>query len=296
MQVTAKSYQRFNDKNTLMVVSSFPLLGEEIAKRNAVARYTHLLLNHFPKQQKVVVVCEQVEGENNQAYFLSKNILVIPSYQLNSFNTFRQLNQQVKRFNKINNILLQFEFSLFGKEVITFLLPFFFLWQRLMGKKIYTMFHQVVLDLSTLSGQVNLEASKLKTKFFNFAMQLFYIFFGLASEKVLVHDQFLAEKLKGLVVKHKLAIIPHGINDNKTFTKQKRQKIKENLGLKANDKVILAYGYHSWYKGTDWLVKSFLKLKNKGKLTANTKLLLSRRCSSYSEKPSSFKKILFSVD
>ena len=159
MKLTSKTYQRFNDPATLLVVSSFPLQGEEIAKRNAVSRYSYLLLKHFPDQQRVVVLCEQVVDQNNQPYLLKKNILVIPSYPINSLKLFTQLNLQLKRFSQVKNILLQFEFSLFGKEVITFLLPFFFIWQRVLGKKIYTMLHQVVLDLSTLAGQVALPAN-----------------------------------------------------------------------------------------------------------------------------------------
>gem|GEM_PF-466281 len=274
MKLSNKTYQRFNDPATLLLVSSFPLQGEEIAKRNAVARYSQLLLQHFPNQQQVVVLCEQIAGANNQAYLLKKNILVIPSYTVNSIKLFTQLNSQFKRFSQAKNILLQFEFSLFGKEIITFLLPFFFLWQRLLGKKIYSMLHQVVLDLATLSGQVALSASSLKTLFFNGAMRLFYSVLGLASQKILVHDQFLAEKLQNLVPQHKVAIIPHGINGYQNFTQKQQANFKQSLGCQPSDRLVLAYGYHSWYKGTDWLIKNFLRLKKSGQLSKNTKLLL----------------------
>jgi glycosyltransferase involved in cell wall biosynthesis len=274
MKLTSKTYQRFNDPATLLVVSSFPLQGEEIAKRNAVSRYSYLLLKHFPDQQRVVVLCEQVAGQNNQPYLLKKNILVIPSYPVNSFKLFTQLNQQLKRFSQVKNILLQFEFSLFGKEVITFILPFFFIWQRVLGKKIYTMLHQVVLDLSTLVGQVALPANSIKTLFFNGAMRVFYSILGLASQKILVHDQFLAEKLCHLVPQRKLAIIPHGINGYQGFRQGQKDKFKSSLGCQSSDQLVLAYGYHSWYKGTDWLINNFLRLKKAGQLTKNTKLLL----------------------
>ncbi len=274
MKLTNKTYQRFNDPATLLVVSSFLLQGEEIAKRNAVSRYSKLLLEHFPDQQQVVVLCEQVAGANNQAYLLKKNILVIPSYTVNSLKLFAQLNQQFKRFSQVKNILLQFEFSLFGKEVITFLLPFFLIWQRLLGKKIYTMLHQVVLDLSTLSGQVALSPSSVKTFLINTAMCVFYSTLGLASQKVLVHDQFLAEKLRFLVPQRKLAVIPHGINGYQGFKQVQKASFKKILGCKPSDKLVLAYGYHSWYKGTDWLIKNFLHLKKSGQLSKNTKLLL----------------------
>jgi len=274
MKLSKKNYQRFNDSTTLLVVSSFPLQGEEIAKRNAVSRYSHLLLKHFPDQQKVLVLCEQIAGQNNQPYLLNKNILVIPTFTINSINLFNQLNKQFKHFSQVKNILLQFEFSLFGKEVITFLLPFFFIWQRLLGKKIYTMLHQVVLDLSTLSGQVALSASSIKTFLINGAMRIFYSILGLASQKVLVHDQFLAEKLRYLVPQSKLAIIPHGINGYQGFKKAQKDSFKKSLGCKASDQLVLAYGYHSWYKGTDWLIKNFLRLKKSDQLSKNSKLLL----------------------
>lgn len=274
MKITQALYQRFNQPETLIVVSSFPLRGEEIAKRNAVSRYSDLLLNHFPKSEKVLVLCERVQGQDNRPYLLNKNILVCPSFSTNSYSLFLDLAKQLKKFSAVKNILLQFEFSLFGKEVITFLLPFFFLLQRLIGKKITVMLHQVVLDLSTLSGLVHLAAHSPKTWLFNTAMQVFYRCFGLASEKVLVHDQFLAEKLSGLVPESKIAIIPHGINGYQHFSIARQIKIKENLGLKKTDRVLLAYGYHSWYKGTDWLIKNFLRLKAEQKIAQNVKLVL----------------------
>lgn len=274
MKITQALYQRFNQPETLIVVSSFPLRGEEIAKRNAVSRYSDLLLSHFPEDQKVLVLCERVAGQDNRPYLLSKNILVLPSFSTNSFSLFIDLAQQLQKFSAVKNILLQFEFSLFGKEVITFLLPFFFLLQRFAGKKITVMLHQVVLDLSTLAGQVQLPAHALKTQVFNLAMKLFYATFGLACQKVLVHDQFLAEKLAGLVPRQKICIIPHGINGYQHFSAIQQAKIKQTLGLKKTDRVLLAYGYHSWYKGTDWIIKNFLRLKAEQKIAKNVKLVL----------------------
>jgi len=274
MKITKKIFEQFNRPDTLLVVSSFPLLEEEIAQRNAVSRYTYLLLKNFPKNKKVVVVCETVTGQDNNPYLLGKNILVVPTYEQNNSNLFSDLNRVTNKFHLVNDVLIQFEFSLFGKELITFLLPFFFMWQKLKGKKIYTMFHQVVTDLSTLSGQVNLEAKTLKTFLINVVMKLFYLFFGLANEKVLVHDQFLADKLTGLVSKNKLEIIPHGINGYKRFTQNKVKALKKQWGLNKNDQVVLAYGYHSWYKGTDWLAKNFLQMKADGLVAKNCKLVL----------------------
>lgn len=274
MKITQALYQRFNQPDTLIVVSSFPLRGEEIAKRNAVSRYSDLLLSHFPEDQKVLVLCERVAGQDNRPYLLSKNILVLPAFLTNSYSLFIDLAKQLQKFSAIKNILLQFEFSLFGKEVITFLLPLFFLLQRFAGKKITIMLHQVVLDLSTLAGQVQLPAHALKTQVFNLAMKLFYATFGLACQKVLVHDQFLAEKLAGLVPRQKIRIIPHGINGYQHFSATQQAKIKQTLGLKKSDRVLLAYGYHSWYKGTDWIIKNFLRLKAEQKIAKNVKLVL----------------------
>jgi len=274
MKITEKIYRRFNDKDTLILVSSFPLLNEEIAKRNAVSRYSYLLTKHFPQNKKIVVICEQVSGKNNRPYLLEDNILVLPTYQLNQFKLFSQINQQLNRFDQVKDILLQFEFSLFGKEIITFLLPFFLLLQRLKGKRIQTMLHQVIMDLASLSDQVNLQQNSLKTKFFNLAMKNFYFLLAAANQKVLVHDQFLAKKLATIVQQEKIIIIPHGINSNKKFSQNKIKQIRKKWGLTTQDQVVLAYGYHSWYKGTDFVAKNFLKMKAAGQLPKNTKLVL----------------------
>lgn len=270
MKLSRKTHQRFNEQGTLLVVSSFPLRGEEIASRNAVARYSQLLLKTFPRNKQIVVICEKVSGQDNRPYLLRKNILILPTYQVNSWSLFKDLYKVLGEFSAATDVLIQFEFSLFGKELITFCLPLLFMLMRFKGKRIFTMFHQIVLDLSTLADQVNLKNQPFKTGLINLAMKVFYVLFGWASQKVLVHDQLLAEKLFGLVSKRKIEVIPHGIDGFRFYSKQAKNRLRAKYGLKPNDKVILAYGYHSWYKGTDFLVNAMAE----SKLPTNYKLLL----------------------
>jgi len=257
MQLTKKIYQRFNTPETLVVLSSFPLQHEEIAKRNAVSRYTFLLLKHLAKSQLVVVVCERVAGQDNRPYLLKSNVLVLPTFEVNSWLMFGQIIQVLNRFSEIKKVLVQFEFSLFGKEIIAFCLSIFLGFLRLQGKQVYTMLHQVVTDLGTLSKQVNITRGSVKAKLINLAMRSFYVMLGLGNQKILVHDNFLAEKLHNLVPQAKIKVIPHGIASYKSYSTSQKAKFKQELGIQPQQKVLLVYGYHSWYKGTDFILKAF---------------------------------------
>ena len=63
MKILKKHIAEFNQPDSLMVVSSFPQKKAEIASKDALARYTYLLVKNFPKNQKLVIFSEK-SGES----------------------------------------------------------------------------------------------------------------------------------------------------------------------------------------------------------------------------------------
>src|SRR6185369_15475469 len=250
-------FSEFNNPDTLGIISSFPIKGGEIASMNAISRYTYLLSKSFPINQNVVIFCER-NKDSDRAYLLSKNILIIPSFKYDSVNFSGALIANILKFNKVKDVLIQFEFSVFeGKKVIpSFLFLLFVL--KLLNKFTSLVLHQVVTDLNDLSGHLGLSRNSLKVSLFNTLLTGFYLTIGSLSKNIIVHDKMLKNRLSKFISKSKIDVIPHAVGDEKIIklTSKLENVAKKSFGFGKKDKVITVYGYRSWYKGTDWVVKT----------------------------------------
>lgn len=254
-------FESFNNPNTLGIISSFPAKNGEIAVANAISRYTYLLSKSFPKNQKITIFSE-FRKESDRPYLLSENILVIPSFKYDSASFVLSLAKKILQFNLVKDILIQFEFSIFGgKKVIpSFLLSLLFL--RFLNTNVSLVLHQVVSDLNELSGHLGLPRKSLSMTLFNTLLTGFYRVAGLLTNKIIVHDKMLQTRLSNFVNKSKIKVIPHAVGDADVIEiNPKLEKVaRKSFGLIQKDKVIAIYGYRSWYKGTDWMVKTISEL------------------------------------
>jgi glycosyltransferase involved in cell wall biosynthesis len=246
--------RQFNHSDTLIVISSFPAQGAEVAVENAVARYTALLLKNFPQNQKVIVLAEKRHDTKNTPYLVNKNILVIPTYTRDSLLLFYQLGQTIQRFFQIRNIHIQFEFSIFGYQGIIASLPFFLAYLKSKNKYISIMLHQVVKDINTMGEHIGIKSNSLLAQIANVLLHEFFRRIGHGSDVVFVHDRELKKKLSGYIPAQKIKIIPHGIDSLQTPSLRQKALARKKYGFKSKDRVVLLFGYQSWYKGSDWVV------------------------------------------
>lgn len=279
-----------NDTDTLAIITSYPAKNGEIASANAISRYSYLLVNSFPKNQNIVVFSEENQ-KNNIAYQLSENILIVPTYKYNSFNFFSQVLSKVIEFNKIKDYLIQFEFSIFGgKKIIpSFLITLLGL--KLLNKNVSITLHQVATNLNELSGHLGLTRNSAKTRFLNLSLNIFYRTVGVLSNKIIVHDELLKKRLSEFVNDKKIEVIPHAIGDEsvKNITTKMAINAKREFGFSKKDKVLTVYGYRSWYKGTDWIVKTVKELTDDNP-KLNIKLLVAGGISPTLKDTASYKK------
>ncbi len=255
MKIQKKLREKYNQPDTLVVISSFPHQGEEIASRNAVARYTQLLVSHFSTNRKIVIVCEE-KNKKDQAYEYLDNVLVVPSYKPNSLLMFQQIQKAIFSFNRSKSIHLQFEFSIFGEKKVLFPLALYLASLRLRDKYVTIMLHQVSLDLNELSKHLGLKKGSLKVMIYNKLLDLFYRLINTGTDRIFVHDYLLAKRLAQVVDIEKIKVIPHGSDNPIQLSQAKRLKGRKKYGFKQKDFVILMYGYQSAYKGTDWITKA----------------------------------------
>lgn len=255
MKLPKKIVNQFNLPSTMVVLSSFPSKGGEVAVDNAISRYTKLLLSNYPKTRNVIVISEK-RSKVDKPYFLNKNIFVIPTYRVNSPFLFWDIQKILSQFNSARFLMIQFEFSIFGGKMITNLFPLFLAFQKLMGRKVSIMLHQVVYDLGRLSGHLGLNKKSVQTKFYNMALGFFYIVTGIFADKILVHDSILKKRLAHFMDESKIYVIPHGSHGVTNTPSSLREIARSQMGITAKEFVVLAFGYQSWYKGTDWITKT----------------------------------------
>lgn len=271
MKINKDLIKKYNRPETLFVISSFPEKSGELALENAVARYSYLLLSNFPSNKKVVVFCEK--RQEAHPYELNDSVLVVPTYTRGSIQFALELIVALSRFTRARDLLIQFEFSIFGGKVALPGLLMALTMFRLRGINISFMFHQVIRNLGELSGHLGLKKNSYRQRFLNFSLSGFYRAVGTISNTVIVHDNVLKDALTGLVGAEKISVIPHGCGDTAYLSPNLRREYRSKFGIKKNELIILAYGYLSWYKGTDWIIETIGNL-SKAHPTRKIKLLL----------------------
>lgn len=277
-----KYLKDFNQKDTMGIISSFPQKGGEVAVENAVARYTKLLVESLPQCQKVVIFSEIRSGKD-RPYLHANNILIVPAYRKDSVFLFSDLLRNIFSFNKISDLLIQHEFSVFGGKVVVPSLALLLFVLKLLKKNTSIMLHQVVNDLSELAGHLGLKRNSLKMSILNLFLLIFYKIISVTVNKSLVHDPVLANKLANFVDSEKIVVIPHGVSKVKKVSNTKIVELKNKLDINKKNKIILVFGYQTWYKGTDWVVETFEKnpIKNSTLLLAGGESPTLKGTSSY---------------
>lgn len=250
----------FNSQDTLLVITSFPKKGGELAEENAVAWYVHQLLSHFPSDQKVVVLCEK-RSEFDSAWKLKNNVLVVPTFTTTSAKFFSQVLSQVKAFEKVTNVLIQFEFNSFKSNFITGGIPLLLATLKRSGKRISFAMHQVIDNVTDLSGHLQVQPGSVKAHAFNLVLRSFYRSINIFVDHVIVFDEELRQRLRAYVDSTKIQVIPMGIEEAPSIVEHRTAR--RHFSLNQDTFVILAFGYQSWYKGTDWIVREVGKLATK---------------------------------
>lgn len=252
-----KLIDKFNKPETVVFLSSYPEEGGESAVRNAIANYTRELAVTMAKKKLVVVIAEVID---KPCVYEENSVLVMRCYKRNSLFLVWQVTRALRSLSEAKQVLNQFEFGVYGGSMVTFSLSLLGYIVRAIGKKYLIMMHQVPDNLGDLSEHLGVAKKSLKTSVYNAGMKMFYLLSGLGSDCVLVHNRYLKTRLAKYVKKEKIGVVAHGVSKVKKIRKAKARKM---LGIGAKEKMILVFGYLSWYKGSDWVVEQIGKLQQK---------------------------------
>ena len=260
MKNIKKLFQEFNQPDALMVFSSYALKDSDIKEQNALSWYTPQLLSTLPKSQKIVVLSETTKKGSNKIV-QKDNILIIPCWQKRDFRSILNITYYYSAFTQVKNVLIEFEFNYFGHIFGPLIMFFTLAYLKILRKKVLFQIHEIVSNLYIIRKQINLN-NKAALLFFNFSLGIFYKLVNLFSDKILVTESALANKFKKITGSKKIVVLPIMVKD-RTKNNDSGVASLPRMTLKKlrNKFVLLFFGYLSWYKGIDWLLEVFPKLK-----------------------------------
>jgi len=258
-----KLIEKYNLPDTLAFISSYPEKNKKYSdKVCAVGGFTKNTIEQMNKKKKYVVFTVQI-GKKPE-YYEENNVLVCRIIDRKNVLSILSLSRLLISFSQIRNIIIEFEFGSFGTVVNTVAFTFIFLLNNLLNKRQFTVLHQVVNNLQSLTGHLGWEPNKsFKTIFFNYGLQAYYRFITKISCRVIVTEEYFKKIL--LSITHtkteKIIFIPHGVDTH--LKKYNKIQVRKEMKLPLNKQIILFFGYLSWYKGADLIVRFARQLTNK---------------------------------
>lgn len=243
--------QKYNHKNTILVVSSYPDKKTGIKDLNAVAWYAQKTIKCLPsdEQNRFVFLSEIIDKPE---IYEDGDYLVIRTWKRNNPFLFVKLLSEISKFDQIGGLLVEFEFNTFGGLINTALFPLFLLVLKILNKKVVIELHQVILDINSLSGHLNIKRNGFISSIFNFALQFFYYSICFLSNHIIVLEEELKQRLLSFTSEEKISSLFIAISDK---VKLNKNEARQKLGINKQEFVLLYFGFITWYKGADWLVK-----------------------------------------
>ena len=259
MKLSAQN--KYNKSDSVMVVSNYPTFDAKgvMGNINGVSTYTYNLISKLKddvemEDRKIIILADKVDASKDICYE-ENGVLIVRCWRKDDPLVFRKLVEMTRVFNKVNKILIHFEFNMYGDMLTTLLFPGFLYCLKKKGKNTTVLLHQVVRDLSELSGHLNVNSKSVKMMFLNFGIRNFYRMVLNFADKIIVHDNIFKDRLSDVSVKSPVFVIPHGMADNADYCEVVDPRGR--LGLKKKDFLVLVFGFLTWYKGSDWIAKQF---------------------------------------
>lgn len=249
-------------KHDLLVIASYPPQGTTHDKAIVGgASYSKNTLVHLLKavgadNLSITVLAEALPGVTSE--YMDEDIKVKRIWKKGSLTSFTSLLKAVLG-SPTKDVLLTFEFSMFGGMLSLLPLPLFLLLLKLFGKRLSIVIHQVIPSAASMSGHLNLKAESRKTSLYSILFSLFYRSLFVVSDQLIVFEDEFKRRLQKYGSSQKITVIPHGVESFKTSLTQDAARIK--LDLPLNKKIVLCFGFLAWYKGTDWCINLFAEHK-----------------------------------
>ena len=254
MKLTKRLINKFNQPNTILVLSKWPYKNEA-KSYHGVAVYTKETLSTVAKKtsQKFVVL---VQAEFDREIHLSSNgnILIIPAFYP-GIKLYPQILNVLSKFSKINTYHIHSEFYNSGDIIQMGLIIPFLSYLKIRGKHLSFFAHNVIDNFDFIANLLGVNKNHPSLIVLKTLVPWYYKLLSLGTSRIVCLDESVKNKLKKHIREDKLMNIPIWVYPKNSSLKI-RQDWRQKLGFKKNDLVLMVFGFVSKYKGIDWLTKT----------------------------------------
>ncbi len=250
---------KYNNQNSILVISSYPEKGVVYSgKVCAVGGFAKNTVQSLQKtlqekgEKRNIIVLTVTTGK--QEMYVENDVLVVRCFQRNSMTSYVSMAKTLLQFNNIKDVLVEFEFASFGHVKTTGLFPLVLLLLRVLQKNTTLVLHQVLTNVSEIMGHIGVDKKSATAFSIRILLNLFYKTLVLFPKHIVVLEEIFKKRLVDLTNTNKVTVIPHGVDIS--MQRMPKNTARKILGIKQNETVLLYFGYLTWYKGADWLVKA----------------------------------------
>ena len=261
----------YNSQENILFISSYPEKGVLYSKQVcAVGGYTKNTLDALEGSSSfnTCAILTVTIGEKKELYE-ENGRLIWRIFTRNKVLSYFEMFKSILQFNKIKKVFIEFEFASFGDTKISVFFPLIVLVCKLTGKDITIVIHQVIDHIGEISGHLGWEEtsyiSTIKKQFYSYGLTFFYrSLVSLSNHVVVLEKEFKDRLIRMTGERRKISVIPHGVAANVQLIE--KNEARRKLGLPNNKKIILYFGYLTWYKGAD----IFMNIANQNRKDEDT--------------------------
>lgn len=257
--------QKFNNKNTRLVISDWPEKTKKGEKNYGIAWYTKELYQSLAHDYNMRFVVLGEKGQSNKPQLAAGGrILVLRVFDQRHPTLFPRILHWLSIFNKVKYVDIHSEFCTNG-GIKNFMLLFpFMLLIKLASKHITYYSHNVITSFDSIAPHLGYKKNSLLVKILNIGVIAFYKTLGILLDRFVVMDEAIYKRLSFFVSPNKIFLHPFWIEKKNTVS-QKTARTKINVA--KNDFILLYFGFITYYKGADWIIKTVKKLRQQNQFT-----------------------------
>ncbi|MEK7597311.1 MAG: glycosyltransferase [Patescibacteria group bacterium] len=247
---------------SLILISPYPKRGTLYNKTHGIVSFAKNTVTsiypHMKKLDKSIVVI--ADKTSHAETYAEKGVYVERAFEKNKFSMYLEIFKKLLKYNKTKDLLVEFDFSLYGDFYVVSLFPFFLLFLKLLGYRTNLVLHAVILDLKKIGphlGYGNDLLSKVKIQIFTMCIKVFYLLFSFTTQKIIILENAFVAELKKINPRAKIVFVPHGVD--LPHRQISYLEARKKLGFTKNEFVATSFGFVVWYKGADFLVNNFSK-------------------------------------
>ncbi|MBI4066199.1 glycosyltransferase [Candidatus Gottesmanbacteria bacterium] len=264
-----KLIDRFNEPETHLMVSAWP----EKESNHGIAWYTKLVTTAQARRHGVRFVVLAERGADNRPRLYERGrILVLRVFDNTHHSLYPTILTWLGIFSRVRSVMVHSEFGVNAGLVHYLLLIPFLALIRLAGRQVTYFAHNVITDVSFLRDHLNVGDNPYKTDLLNLAVKLHTNILTKLAHRVAVLDDVLKRRLARMIPGLDVVTLTIPVEPKRTAVS--KREARRRLGLPVAKPVIMAFGFLSPYKGTDWLVSAFNAWTNRRKTASPMTLVL----------------------